>query len=767
MFLDLAGGTNAYPLSALKHVLNLDAVLKRGKGFVAAMATACAEKFHSFEILVGPYAVAHLRFTQAITAAGGTLPKDGIRVYLTDTLESPNVQPKQLALEWKKLTEEHKRAQEVKSTKRVVVCMSNPPYNREQRDPATESKEQRKGGWVRWGDHPDDAAEYKILQDFIEPASKAGAGIHVKNLYNDYVYFWRWALWKLFENPTTESTGPGIVSFITASSYLRGPGFVGMRQKMREAFDELWIIDLEGNQHSARKTENVFAIQTPVAIAIGVRYGEAKPTTPAKVHYTRITGTRDEKYTALDKVQKFDDLKWEDCFDGWQQPLLPKQVGDFTTLPQLTDLFPWQHSGVEFKRTWPVGETDTVLQERWKALLSYPPAARGSAMRETSDRQADRQYMDMRDQSQRLPSVTSLPNDAANLNAVRYAFRSLDRQWILPDSRFCSRPRPSLWSANSDRQIFLTTMLTDVLGLGPAAMVTPYIPDRHNFCGRGGKDVIPLWRDAAATQPNLPAGLLMALGKAFGRVVTAEDFFAYVYTVLASPAYVEKFSEELTVPPPRLPVTKDNELFSETVALGRHLVWLHTFGVRFVPEGEVASLPTGKAQCLTNIPATAYPEKFSHDSTAQLLRVGDGEFGPVSDAVWNFSVSGLVVLKSWLSYRMKAGAGRSSSPLDEIRPEKWTDSMTDELLKLLWILEHTVAMFPKLASQLDAILAGPLFRADELPKPTDAERKPPADEAETPDTQETMQAVLSHNEAPAQKKPQKKSKRGKKLKQKD
>ncbi|MGH7952379.1 MAG: type ISP restriction/modification enzyme, partial [Limisphaerales bacterium] len=157
-----------------------------------------------------------------------------------------------------------------------------------------------------------------ILQDFIEPASEAGAGVHVKNLYNDYVYFWRWALWKLFENP--DANGAGIITFITAASYLRGPGFVGMRQKMREAFDELWIIDLEGDNLGARKTENVFAIQTPVAIAIGVRYENSQPQIPAKVHYTKITGTRDEKYGKLNRIQKFADLEWRDCFNGWTEP---------------------------------------------------------------------------------------------------------------------------------------------------------------------------------------------------------------------------------------------------------------------------------------------------------------------------------------------------------------------------------------------------------------------------------------------------------------
>jgi predicted helicase len=69
----------------------------------------------------------------------------------------------------------------------------------------------------------------------------------------------------------------GIVTFITASSYLAGPGFVGVREVMRRTFDELWILDLGGDNLGTRKTPNVFNIQTPVAIAIGVRGPKASP----------------------------------------------------------------------------------------------------------------------------------------------------------------------------------------------------------------------------------------------------------------------------------------------------------------------------------------------------------------------------------------------------------------------------------------------------------------------------------------------------------
>lgn len=108
------------------------------------------------------------------------------------------------------------------------------------------------------------------------------------------------------------------------------------------------------------------------------------------------------------------------------------------------------------------------------------------------------------------------------------------------------------------------------------------------------------------------------------------------------------------------------------------------------------------------------------------LHVGDGVFAPVSAEVREFSVSGLDVVGSWLDYRMKEGAGRRSSRLDEIRPTIWPESFTKELLELLWVLERTVALGPRLDETLDAIVVGEVIRADELPEPAEEERQPPS-----------------------------------------
>ncbi len=152
----------------------------------------------------------------------------------------------------------------------------------------------------------------------------------------------------------------------------------------------------------------------------------------------------------------------------------------------------------------------------------------------------------------------------------------------------------------------------------------------------------------------------------------------------------------------------------------------HTYGERFREKGEKFKLGGG-AKVITSIPTTPakYPEKHRYDDKKQLLCVGDGEVGPVSPEVWSFSVSGLQVVKSWLDYRMKKGAGKKSSPLDDIRPERWTEEMTRDLLELLWVLEESLASYPALDAWLEDVLAGSLFTGDEIPKPTEAERKAP------------------------------------------
>ena len=539
-----------------------------------------------------------------------------------------------------------------------------------------------------------------------------------------YVYFWRWALWKVFEHP--KATGPGVISFISASSYLDGDAFGGMREHLRRQCDEIWILDIGGEGRGARKSDNVFAIQTPVAIAVALRTQAANQDIPATIRYARIEGKRDEKLAALNSITRFSAIAWQDCPDGWQTPFRPTGQGAYFGWPLLIELMPWQHSGAQLKRTWPIAPDVATLERRWRSLLQSDD--RSKAFRETRDRKVHSQRSSLFEDAT-VTSLTQLAADAPTPSVVRYAYRSFDRQWVLADTRVGDYLRPVLWRAHSERQVYVTSLLTAPLGGGPALTACAGVPDLHHFRGSfGAKSTIPLYRKADASQANILPGLLEILCKAYRRPVTPEDFLAYVYGVLAQAAFTERFASELETRNLHLPLTKNAKLFAQVCTVGARLLWLHTYGERFVPEAEQRGhVPPGRARCSLPVSGKSegYPDSFTYIKASGTLYVGAGTFAPVAAEIYEFEVSGLKVVQSWLKYRMRSKAGRKSSPLDDIRPSLWTSTFTTELLELLWVLEATVEGYPEQERLLEAVVKGPCFKRDELP-PVPADRcKPP------------------------------------------
>ena len=745
--LDPAVGTGTYLLGIVEHVVP-QAEDYYGEGIVGGVARRLAKNLHGFEWLVGPYAVAQLRVVQSLKTWIEDPVKIESKLYLTNTLESPYTQSPVPSLFHEPIAREHRRALEVKDRVPILVCIGNPPYDRHA---ATDDKSAT-GGWVRHGDGAfEDGSRFRwinrdgsrqkapaLLEDFIAPVRKAGLGVHLKNLYNLYVYFIRWSLWKTFEHELAADTG--VVSFITASSYLDGDAFIGLREHMRRICDRIDIIDLGGEGRGTRQDENVFAIQTPVCIFIASRKAKrAKDARPAEVRYVRIEGTRKEKLAALGAVTRADELAWKKVSSDWQAPFKPEGRGKFFKWPLLTDIMPWQHSGAQIKRTWPVAPDANTLRARWKALVRSPQKA--AMFKESRDRKITVLYPNLMNPKERLIALENA-GDGDMLEPVPYGYRSFDRQWIFPDNRVGDFLRPVLWPVDEKRgPLFFASLLSSPLGGGPGMTVSAHIPDMDYFRGSyGAKAALPLYRDKYGMEFNVSEPLLELLARKFKLTVEpkalAPDLAAYLYAVLAQPDYTARFRIELERCELRVPLTRDQELFFKLAEFGKRLIWLHTFGERFADSAAGRTekhVPRGKARVIKEVPADAesYPESFQWSEPR--LRVGKGMLNNVSREVYEFEVSGLKVVQSWLGYRMKNRKGKKSSPLDDIRPECWTSEFTNELLKLLWVLEATVAGYPAQAALLDELLAGPLFTADELPPVPDAARKPPAAAAEDDD----------------------------------
>ena len=717
--LDPAVGTGTYLLGAIEHSLAEVARIE-GKAAQAARASLLGANLNGLEIMVAPYTMAKLRLSRMIRLYNGRPPSDGPPIILHNTLEAPDQQMPQLPQFYKPLGREHRRGQLLKQETAIIVVMGNPPYHRH--DMATEENRTRTGGWIRFGETG--TGKDAIFDDFTEPVRQAGKGGSLKNIYNHYVYFWRWALWKVFELPhdlgnyEKEIIGPGVVTYITASSYLEGDAFMGMRQHIRSLCDEVWILDLGGEGRGPRKDENVFAIQTPVAICIAARYGDPQRDKPAKVNYFRVEGSRAEKLSYLETCTNLTKLPFQVCPSDWLAPFTPERRGSYFDWPLLTDLMPWQWSGVQLKRKWPIAPDKGTLLKRWRTFMGSGDRAR--LFRETPGRKVTLPVKTM-DGTVKLPPLAGLKRNAKAPKIEPFGYRSYDRQHLFVDNRLGDRLRKALWDVSSGRQVYLATIPTDIIGSGQAVTVSGQVPDLHYFSGRGAKGIFPLYRDQGAEHPNLHPGLADLLRESYGKPVAAEDVVAYLYAIMAHPGFTARFEEELSSRQLRVPMTADHDLFSEAVKIGRKLLFLQTFGERFA-KGQ--KWPQGRIKCKKSVTEKPLPEGFSYDEVKQVLQVGDGEFGPVPPAVYDYEVSGLKVVQSWLGNRTGKGKGKKSSPLDDIQPVRWTAEFTSELLRLLNLLNTTLAQHGKQANLLDKILAAPLIKEDQLGPPPDETRKP-------------------------------------------
>lgn len=356
-------------------------------------------QMHGFELMLGPYAIAHLKVALELHTHG--VADANVNVLLTDSLEHQATQG-QFGTMADPISAEGEVAADLKARKRFTVVIGNPPYDREQKALGDTGK--RKGGVIRFETPGVEGSP--LLRAVTEPMSQAGLGIHLKAVYNDYVYFWRWAVWQATELPP----GPGVVAFITASSYLDGISMGGVRRLLRHAFDELWIIDLGGDLRGAHKDGNVFDIQTPVAIAVGVRTGSASAG-DCLVRFRRLEGGRAKKFTSLERMML--DGRSESVPGEQLERFLPVSAHEYHEWPEITDFFPWSHSGCQLKRTWPIAENKATLDRRWRTMLQAVPRERDALLRATDARNVTATPMPISGQGESLRALGELDRDDA------------------------------------------------------------------------------------------------------------------------------------------------------------------------------------------------------------------------------------------------------------------------------------------------------------------------------------------------------------------
>ena len=705
---DPAVGTGTFILGVLRHIAAA-VEADQGAGAVPQAIESAIGRLVAFEMQLGPFAVAQLRIYAELIELMGKPPRTAPRMFVTDTLGNPFAEVEELGSLYRTISESRLQANEIKRKEPITVVIGNPPYK---------EKAKGRGGWV----------EGEPLRQWIPPADW-DVGAHTKHLRNLYVYFWRWATWKVFDRDPQNDTG--IVCFITVAGFLNGPGFQQMRDYLRRTADRIWVIDCSPEGHQPDVPTRIFqAVQQPVCIVLAARSKKKAADAPAVVKYTVLpAGKREAKFAALAKL-KLNSKVWQNCSTDWRAPFLPAATGEWASYPTLDQLFAYNGSGVQPKRVWVIAPDSESLERRWQKLVHAPIEKKEELFHPTlrDGKPADRHIRSI--VRIPLPGYELRPLPLVDENGscptpVRYAFRSFSRQWIIPDPRLITQPNADLWRSYSARQVYVTAVSRTSPTSGPAVTFSAAIPDLDHYNGRGGR-VFPLWRDAAATMPNLPPKLLESLSKQYATTVTAEDFLAYLAGVAANPAYTARFQRDLAQPGLRIPMTAEPRLFAQAVELGRRVIWLHTFGERFAdpkakrPAGP-PRLPKRRAPRIPKDGAIpddpeSMPDEIQYDDAKHRLQIGTGFIDNVPAAVWQYEVSGKRVLTQWFSYRKKnrerpiIGDRRPPSKLGDIQPDHWLAEYTTELLNVLHVLALLVDMEPTQAKLLEAICEGPLLR---------------------------------------------------------
>ncbi|HEX8402457.1 MAG TPA: type ISP restriction/modification enzyme [Allosphingosinicella sp.] len=630
---DPAMGSGTFLLALIRHIA--EAIAKdQGQGAVGPALTAAAKRLYGFELQFGAFAVAQLRLLAETLELKASEPP---RLFVTDTLGDPHEHEETGTGIGRLLSHSRVEANRVKAEQPITVVIGNPPYK---------EKAKGRGSWIENGSA---ARPIPVLDDW-QPPKEWKAGAHAKHLRNLYVYFWRWAAWKVFEQgsggrhrePPVPEQLSGMVCYITVAGFLNGPGFQKMRADLRRDCDDIWVIDCSPEGHQPEVATRIFeGVQHPVCIVLASRSPDNDPGVPAKVRYRSLK--------AGHRKQKFDELAalslaspgWVECAVQPRAPFLPEFVGGWADFVPLDTMLGDGGSGVMPGRTWIIAPDIESLAQRWAKLIGEKDAAQRAAIfhpHEGGDRTVGKSSDGLPPQEPVQSIELGLTNRASKddeergkagaalrlRDPVRYGFRSFDRQWIIPDKRLINRPNPNLWKASGKEQIYLSGLMAHSPTAGPALSATALIPDLHQYKGSFGGRVFPLWRDAAAAQTNVSDGIIAALTKTYGSAPDPADVFAYVAALLACPAYTERFRADLVRPGLRVPLTADRRLFRVAAAIGRKVIWLHTFGERFarnrpagpprlplarrptIPaEGAIPSTPEGFPTRSATIPASA------------------------------------------------------------------------------------------------------------------------------------------------------------------
>ncbi len=588
-------------------------------------------RLNGFELLMASYAMAHLKLDLLLTETGYKPSKDQrFKIFLTNSLEEHHPDTGTLWANW--LSSEANEANRIKRDTPVMCVIGNPPYS---------VSSTNKGEWIQnlIADYKKDLNERKI------------------NLDDDYIKFIRYGQHFIDKN------GSGILAYISNNSFIDGITHRQMRKSLLESFDKIYILDLHGSAKKNEtaldggKDENVFDIQQGVSLNIFIKTSSKKKL--SEVFHSELFGKREEKYSTLNSLN-INSINWSKL--NYKEPynfFVPRDYNSQNIYSKgfsIVDLFPNYNSGIQTKND---GLTIQFRKQEIEKVVTE--------FKEKSETELKSKYK-LTDTSGW--TVKDAKNDLIQNNGEYYKiyYRPFDIRHIYMTKKsggFVGRPRldtmKHFFSGNNLGLISVRQQSTfnfqhilvsnTIMESGAISLQTKewgYIFPLYIYPNESEQQ---LSLHSINRTPNLNTEIVKQIVKNLNLTFinekeTTENTFApidildYIYAVLHSPTYREKYKEFLKIDFPRVPYPKDATTFWQLVKLGGEIRQIHLLESPTV-EKHITQYPEDGTNIVTK-PTYTNGKVYINDTQY---------FNNVTDVAWNFYIGGYQPAQKWLKDR--------------------------------------------------------------------------------------------------------------------
>lgn len=668
--LDPATGTGTFLAEIVKFVYNKNFKAMKGawSGYVEEHLIP---RLNGFELLMASYSMAHLKLDMLLTETGYKSTKnERLNIYLTNSLEEHYKDTGTLFSNW--LSSEANDANHIKRDTPVMCVIGNPPYSGESAN---------KGDWIM-----------DLMQDYKkEPGGKEKLKErNPKWINDDYVKFLRYGQHFIEKNES------GVLAFINPHGFLDNPTFRGMRWNLLKTYDKIYTIDLHGNSKKKEvcpdgsKDENIFDIMQGVSINVFVKTDKKKKNELGEVFHYDLFGKRDFKYDFLN----------ENSIKTIDYQKLPNKAPNYFMVQKDFEAQEEYEKGFSVNELFPVNSVGIVTSrdgfviDKNKAVLSK----RIKSFFEVSKEELLNKYALKENKSWKINEIKTKAKKFISDDIKEVSYRPFDDRFVYYNNDFIERSRNEVMQhflneenvglvsirrsrkSGNWNEVFVSEKMISGATTISALDINYFFPlylypnkedgvfSEENRMPNLDKKIVKKFANKLGLiynpNPKNPFDtgkdiLLKAtqntpnsfVSKKNHSLLNPIDILDYIYAILHSPTYREKYKEFLKIDFPRVPYPKDKSTFWELVKLGSEIRQIHLLESPKV-EDYVTSYPKDGDNKVTRKLTKTNIGYEPIDETKGKVWINDEQyFDNVPFVAWEFYIGGYQPAQKWLKDR--------------------------------------------------------------------------------------------------------------------